>query len=155
MDKKKLTKLGKVLELILKLLIIISLVILLDLYYITKSLNIHFDLFIAMIYPCGILFILMMIQFIKLFKSLYKSNPFCKDNIKRLKNNIFISLGISFCVLIALFISSYAYDYYSLQLKYALLFISFLFFIFALAFYILSELFKQANIYKEENDLTI
>ncbi|MBR4178141.1 MAG: DUF2975 domain-containing protein [Bacilli bacterium] len=155
MDNKKLSNLGRTMEVLLKVGFVLSIVIIAGLYFITKLFKIHFDLFIIMIYPCGLLFTYMIYEFICLFKSLYKGNPFCLENVKILKNNMFISIIIGILVLISLLISCFMYNYYSLQLKFALGFISLLFFVASIAFYILSELFNQAHKYKEENDLTI
>ena len=65
------------------------------------------------------------------------------------------SLTISTLIIIALLLTIFIYDYYSLQLQVALTFMSILFFAVGIALYILSELFKEATTYKEENDLTI
>lgn len=155
MDNKKLKKLGRVMEIILKVSFVLAIIVLLGLYFITKLFKIHFDLFIIMIYPCGILFICMIYEFICLFKSLYKGKPFCLENVKVLKNNMILSTLISIFVFIALLIACLMYNYYTLQLKFALGFIILLFFIASIACYVLSELFNQAYKYKEENDLTI
>lgn len=152
--KNNLKNLGLVLKITLQVFSIIGILFLLGLYSITKLLNLHFDLFIVMIYPCGICFLYLVYQFINLFDSLKNNNPFCYENVKRLSNSMICSLLICILVLIALIISIF-YEYYSLQLKVAVGFISILFFAFGIALLILSELFKQATMYKEENDLTI
>ena len=155
MDNKKLVKLGKSMEIVLKISFVLGIIILLGLYFIAKLFKIHFDLFIIMIYPCGLLFIYMIYEFISLFKTLYNGSPFCLENVKILRNNMIVSILISVFVIFALLISCLMYDYYSLQLKFALGFIILLFILASIAFYILSELFNQATKYKEENDLTI
>ena len=155
MDNKKLISFSKTIEILLKVGFVLSILILMGLYFITRLLRIHFDLFIIMIYPCGLLFTYMIYEFICLFKSLNNGNPFCKENVKILKNNMIISILIGVLVIVSLLIACFMFKYYSLQLKFALGFISLLFFIAAIAFYVLSELFNQATKYKEENDLTI
>ena len=155
MKNKKLVGLGNKVVIFLQGISIVGVFILLFLYPITKTLKIHFDLFIIMVYPCGILFLLIINEFIKLFNTLKDGNPFCIENVKRFKNNMKYSIIISILILIALLISIFVYNYYGLQLKMALVFISFLFFCCSVCFYVLSELFRQATEYKEENDLTI
>lgn len=152
---KKLKRVGKIIKIVLEIFSIIGILILLFLYSITKVIGIHYDLFIIFIYPCGVCFLYLVYEFIKLFDSLENNKPFCKDNIKRFKISMHLSFIISLLILIALVICNYVYNYYSLQLKVALIFMSFLFFCFSVCFYVLSELFRQANKYKEENDLTI
>ncbi len=152
--KNNLKSLGSALKIILQVFSVLGIIFLLGLYSITKLLNLHYDLFIIMIYPCGICFLYLVYQFINLFDSLKNNNPFCHENVKRLNNSMVCSLLICILVLIALLVSLF-YEYYSLQLKVAIGFISALFFAISIALLILSELFKQATIYKEENDLTI
>ena len=152
--KNNLKNLGLTLKIILQIFSVLGIIFLLGLYSITKLLNLHFDLFVIMIYPCGICFLYLVYQFINLFDSLKNNNPFCHENVKRLINSMLCSFIICILVLIALIISMF-YEYYSLQLKVAIGLISALFFAISIALLILSELFKQATIYKEENDLTI
>ena len=152
--KNNLKNLGLTLKIILQIFSVLGIIFLLGLYSITKLLNLHFDLFVIMIYPCGICFLYLVYQFINLFDSLKNNNPFCHENVKRLSNSMLCSLIICILVLIALIISMF-YEYYSLQLKVAIGLISALFFAISIALLILSELFNQATIYKEENDLTI
>ena len=155
MKKNKLYDIGNIIRIFLQMFFVFGILILVFLYQITKYFGIHFDWFIFMIYPCGILFLFIVYEFINLFKTLEDRNPFCIENVKRFRNNMVYSFSISVLVLIALLITVFVYNYYSAQLKVALLFISVLFFAASIAFYILSGLFKQAAIYKEENDLTI
>ena len=153
--KNKLYNIGNILRLFLTMFLVFGILVLLFLYPITKLVNIHFDLFTIMVYPCGIAFLYLVFEFIKLFKSIEDNNPFCMNNVKILKENIYISIIISVLVFISFLVSTILYDYYSSQFKVSLIFISILFFGLSIAFYILSELFRQATLYKEENDLTI
>ncbi len=155
MKKNKIYDVGNLIRIFLQMFFVVGVLILIFLYNITKYFNIHFDWFIFMIYPCGILFLCLVYEFINLFKTLENKNPFCMDNVKRFRYNMIFSFIICILVLLAFFIASFGYNYYSAQLKVALLFISLLFFAASIAFYILAGLFKQATIYKEENDLTI
>lgn len=146
---------GNILKIILQISLIIGIIILLGLYFITKLVNIKFDYFIMMIYPCGISFLILVYQFIGLFDSLKKNNPFCLENVNRMKIGMISSFIISLFITIALLLTIFVYNYYSLQLQVALFFMSILFIAVGIALYILKELFREATIYKEENDLTI
>ena len=146
---------GNILKIFLQVCMVIGVIILIILYWLTKSLNITFDWFIFMIYPCGIAFLVLMYQFIGLFNTLKINTPFCEDNVKRMKIGMTSSFLISLFVLIGLLITIFAYNYYALQFQVALGFIMILFFGVGIALYILSELFREATNYKEENDLTI
>ena len=92
--KNNLKNLGLTLKIILQIFSILGIIFLLGLYSITKLLNLHFDLFVIMIYPCGISFLYLVYQFINLFGSLKNNNPFCHENVKRLSNSMVCSLII-------------------------------------------------------------
>ena len=147
--------LGKILQIVLWIAMIIGSVTLIFLPYIINVLHKHFDLFVIIIYPCGILLLIMVYYFIEIFKSLEDNNPFDIKNVIRMKKSMIICFIISLLVIIDFLITIFVYNYYTLQLKLALLFIGILFFGVAIALYIISELFKKAIEYKEENDLTI
>jgi len=151
---KKLITVSKYVKYLLRGFALVSILVLLSLYFVVKAINIHFDLFICMIYPCGICFLYLVYQFIKLFDTLSNNKPFCYENVVRLKNSMVTCFVISILVLISLLISIF-YTYYSLQLRVSIIFISVLFFGVSISLYVLSELFNQAVDYKEENDLTI
>ena len=110
---------------------------------------------IIMLYPSGITLLIIVYQFIKLFKSLEKENPFTYDNVKTLKITSIVSLITSlfwiFDLLYFTLILNNNYTNYIIVLS----FLFILFFGVFIALYILSELFKSAVKYKEENDLTI
>lgn len=154
MDKKKLSTLSRIIRIFLIIFMICGCLVLLGLPLITKSIGIHFDLFIGMIYPCGLCLLFIVYEFIMMFKSLERSKPFVLINSIRFRKSMYTSFVIGILILISMLITN-IYSYYSLQLKVALLLISIIFFGIGIAFYILSELFKQATLYKEENDLTI
>lgn len=146
---------GNLLKLFLEICMVILAFILLFLFKIVDLLGLHFDLFIISIYPCGIAFLILIYQFIKLFETIQHNQPFLNLNILRLKRGMISSFIISVLVFVALLLAIFKYNYYSLQLKYCVFFISVLFFGVGIALYILSELFKLAIKYKEENELTI
>ena len=107
------------------------------------------------IYPNGVLMLGIIYQFIKLFKSLEKSEPFTYENVDILKRTSIMSLIMSIFWLIDLvfmiLIMKNTYINYILVIS----FLSLLFFGVSIALYILKELMLQATKYKEENDLTI
>lgn len=146
---------GNILKILLQVSMLCIIIILLLLYQITKWCNLHFDWFIFMIYPCGVGLLSLIYQFIGLFNTLKLNTPFCTENVKRMRNGMYSSFIISFFITLALLLTIFIYNYYSLQLQVALFFMSILFFGVGIALYILSELFKEATTYKEENDLTI
>ena len=146
--------LGKILKIILIIGIIISIPTIiispLLLHHTSKRI---YSMFI--IYPNGLLMILIMYEFIKLFKSLEDNNPFTYNNVNILKTTSKITLIMSilwiFDLLFMIFIINNTYINYII----VLLFLSLLFFGVSIALIILSELLRQATEFKEENDLTI
>ena len=154
MKRTKLKKVGYSVKIFLIIFSILSIMLLIGLPFITKLINIHFDMFTFMIYPCAFCILYIVLLFIKLFDSLDHNNPFQMENVKRFKDSMLVCFILSILVIIADVIT-FSYNYYSLQLKVALVLLSIIFFGIGIAFYILSELFKQATKYKEENDLTI
>lgn len=142
----------------LKFLLIIGLIICIPLIIISPMLLNHtsktlYSMFI--IYPNGLLMLIFIYQFIKLFKSLEDNNPFCDGNVKTLKTSSVISLIMSILwiadLLFMIFVIGNTYINYII----VLVFLTILFFGVSIALYILSELFRQATEYKNENDLTI
>lgn len=107
------------------------------------------------IYPNGVLMLGIIYQFIKLFKSLENNNPFTFENVKILKVTGVISIIMSILWLIDLLFMLLIIKNTYINYIIVLVFLSILFFGVAVALYILSELLRQATIYKEENDLTI
>lgn len=155
MRSTKTKTIANILIILLKISMIIGTGILLMLWKITDLLEIKFDLLVGLIYPSGILFLGFIYQFIKLFKQLKIEKPFTKETVRYLKTSMTLSFIIGFIILIALLLSIIIYPTYTLTVKISLTFFSILFFGVGIALYLLSELFKQATEYKEENDLTI
>lgn len=146
-------KLGKVLKIFLVIAFILAIPAIIGLPFIMNHMNRVNAMII--IYPNGILMLGFVYQFIGMFKSLEENNPFTFNNVKLLKRSGYISLVLSilwlFDLLYLVLIINNTYFNYIL----VLLFLTVLFFGIFIALYILSELFKQATTYKEENDLTI
>ena len=94
-------------------------------------------------------------NFIKLFDSLKMDNPFTNSNVKILKNTAICSVIGSIFWLIDLLYEIILAKSTEIIFIVTLGFLCILFFGVSIALYILSELFKKATEYKEENELTI
>ncbi len=110
--------------------------------------------FIYVLCPNGIAMLVIVKQFIGLFDSLKENKPFSNNTVKRLKKASIASL-----VMAILFVIQTIYEFFLVKANIVfcigLGFLVVLFFGVSIALYILSELFRQANEYKSENDLTI
>ena len=147
-------KLGK----LLKIILIIGTIVAIPLIVISPMLLNHtskplYSMFV--IYPNGLLMVLIAFEFIKLFKSLEENKPFTYDNVKILKNTSVLSLIMSILWLIDLLFMVFIIGNTYVNYIIVLIFLTGLFLGVSIALYILSELFKQATDYKQENDLTI
>ena len=147
--------LGDVLKKFLKICFYIGNIILLFIPFILQFLNISIRDSVIIVYPNGIVLLIIMYNFIKLFDSLKNNNPFNIENVYTLKYLSTVSIiGASFWFL------DFLYELFIVHTDntitfIALLFLFILFFGVSIALYILSQLFKQAFEYKKENDLTI
>lgn len=124
-------------------------------FLLNKYFGLNFINCFVVIYPNAIILAILTYEFIKLFDSLRKNNPFCKENVKILKTSALISLIGSFCWLydLILGISFMKLDY--IVFIATLIFLTILFLGVSIALYILAQLIKKATEYKEENELTI
>lgn len=110
---------------------------------------------IIIIYPNGIILSVITYKFIQLFNSLKNNNPFCESTVKILKfTGIIAFIGSIF------WLADLIYELIAVRTDYivfivTLIFLCVLFLGVSIALYILSELFKKAIEYKEENELTI
>ncbi len=148
------SKLGK----FLKILLIIGIVLLIPLIGVSPFLLNHTRSYIYsmfVMYPNGVLALIFVYEFIKLFKSLEDNNPFCYENVTTLKRAGIISLLISILWFIDLLFMVFIMNNTYINYVIVLVFLGILFFGVSVALYILSELFKQATDCKIENDLTI
>lgn len=100
---------------------------------------------LALLYLSGVPMLIIVYEFIKLFGSLAKNTPFIIENAGHLKVASICS-GI-ICI-------EYIFGIYIFKSIFTLIIVG-IFLIAYLGLYILSELFKQAVQFKEENDLTI
>lgn len=96
-------------------------------------------------------------QFIGIFKSLENNNVFDKNNLKRLKITYISSIVMGLMYLINSVILFLNKENENWMIIYMLLtyIITLVFLIFGVGLIVLSEIYKRAIKYKEENDLTI
>lgn len=147
--------LGRILKVFLQTFFFGGIILLIIWPFQLKILGLELNAIAAVIYPNGIALLAIVYQFIGLFDSLKNNNPFCMENVKRMKY-----AGIAALVEAILWGIDLIYEIVFAKSQ-ELLFIAILIFLFilfigvAIALYMLSELFKQATEYKTENELTI
>lgn len=154
MFPKEIDKMGNILKIIVIIGIFFSIpTIILIPFLLSNNYSVFYSMLI--VYPNGLLMIGIAIQFLKMFRSLEKNQPFTQDNVNILKKTGFLSFIMSglwiIDLLIMLFIIKNTYINYII----VLLFLFILFLGVGIALWTLSLLFMQATKYKEENDLTI
>ena len=154
MFPKEIDKMGNILKIIVVIGIVCSIpVIILIPFLLSNNYSVLYSMLI--VYPNGLLMIGIAIQFLKMFRSLEKNQPFTQDNVNILKKTGILSFIMSglwiIDLLIMIFIIKNTYINYII----VLLFLFILFFGVGIALWTLSLLFLQATKYKEENDLTI
>ena len=145
---------GKILKEIIKVAFLVAIPIIIILPFIIKGEN-NIIFYMSIIYPNSILMLGIMYQFIRLFSSLEKNNPFTIDNVKILSNTSKISYSMSLLWIIDLFILLFGIKNNDLNYIIVIIFLSILFFGVGVALWLLSALFQKATVYKEENELTI
>lgn len=145
---------GKILKKIIKIAFLVAIPIIIILPFIIKREN-NIIFYMSIIYPNSILMLGIMYQFIRLFSSLEKNNPFTIDNVKILSNTSKISYIMSLLWIIDLFILLFGIKNNDLNYIIVIIFLSILFFGVGVALWLLSALFQKATVYKEENELTI
>ena len=146
---------GKILKVFLQVCFYMGIFILIILPFILSKIGFSLGASMYVIYPNGIVLLMITHKFIKLFDSLRINNPFCEDNVKILKITGVVSLIGSILWLIDFLYQIILAQSMDIIFNSTLLFLSILFFGVSIALYILSELLKQATEYKKENDLTI
>ena len=146
---------GNFLKIFLQICFYFGIILLVILPFILRMLGFNIGVSMFIIYPNGILLLLITRNFIELFNSLKNDTPFCKENVKILKKTGVVSFIESIFWLIDLGYQILFINLKDILFNVTLGFLSILFLGVAIALYILSELFKQAYDYKKENDLTI
>lgn len=144
--------LGSILKIILQLVLVGGIILLILFPYILHLVNENWNIFWTIIGLIAILLLIIMYQFIGMFKSLEEDNPFNEKNITRLKITMWSSFFVSLLFLIETIL---AYLVYTNRNIFFIAFLSLLFLGVSIALHILKELFVKAIGYKQENDLTI
>ena len=150
----KIDKMGKLLKSIVIIGIIFAIpCIILVPFLLSNNYSVIYSMII--VYPNGGLMIAIAIQFLKMFRSLEKNQPFTLDNVNILKKTGFLSFIMSGLWIIDLLIMMFIIKNTYINYIIVLLFLFILFLGVGIALWTLSLLFSQATKYKEENDLTI
>ena len=154
MFPKEIDKMGK----ILKTVVIVGIVfaipcVLLIPFLLSKNYSIIYSM--LLIYPNGGLMVGIAFQFLKMFDSLEKNEPFTKKNVIILRRTGYLSFIMSVLWLVDLGIMVWIIHNTYINYILVLLFLWILFFGVGIALWTLSLLLHQATEYKEENDLTI
>lgn len=131
--------------LVLGIIIYITLPFLLNKYVEFFNPELNYNAVLVILYTSGIPAIIIVYEFIKIFQTLKKDNPFVLENVKCFKIVSICSLIISIIYIVGIF---FIFSFFEI--------IAIAIFIIAwLGTYVLSELLRKAIEYKEENDLTI
>ena len=146
---------GKILKVFLQVCFYSGIIILVGLPFILNKLGFNLGASMYVIYPNGIVLLMITHKFINLFNSLRLNTPFCERNVRLLKITGIISLIGSVFWLMDFLYEIFLAKSNDIILNCTLLFLSILFLGVSIALYILSNLLKQATEYKEENELTI
>lgn len=146
---------GKILKVFLQICFWAGIIILIVLPFILKQCGFSMGASMFVIYPNGIVLLIITHNFIKLFNSLRLNNPFCNENVKRLKTTGIVSLIGSILWLINFLYEIILAKSSDIIFNSTLVFLSILFLGVSIALYIIAELMKQATEYKQENELTI
>ena len=147
--------LGDIVKKVLQVCFVLGIGVLIVLPFILQSWGLSIQISAIIAYPNGIVLLMIMYNFIRLFNSLKSSNPFCDNNVKILKNTaILTTIGAIFWLvdLLLKFIIDSKLD---IVFTLTLVFLCILFIGVSISLYILSELFREATEYKKENELTI
>jgi len=147
--------LGNKLKIILQICYFGGIFGLIALPFLLKAVGLYLSAAAYVIYPNGIVLLVITHKFIKLFESLKQNNPFCDENVKILKTTAIASV-----IGAILWILDLAYEFilaqvFDIVFIVVLLFLGILYFGVAIALYILSELLREGAKYKKENELTI
>ena len=100
---------------------------------------------------------ILIIQFIGIFKSLENSKVFENQNVKRLKTSYItsITMGVMYLINSIMLFLSRAEENWEIVYMFLMYVVTLVFLIFGVGLIVLSEIYKKAIKYKEENDLTI
>lgn len=146
---------GDILKTLLQIAFYGGIIFLAILPFILQAFGTQLNASMFIIYPNGIVLLIIVKQFIKLFDSLKNNQPFSKSNVIILKNTAKVALIESILWLLDLLYEMILAKSYDILVILVLSFLSILFLGVSIALYVLAELFKEATQYKQENELTI
>jgi len=144
--------LGAILKCLLQVGFVVGVLILIAMPYLLKLINESLNWYWILVYPSGILSLIIVMVFIKLFDSLKDNDPFNRNNLRLMNVAKYASLGISGFIIGEIVLVLTLYQDKNIVF---LIFLAILFFGVFIALHILKEIMDQAIIYKEENELTI
>jgi len=147
--------LGNKLKNLLEICFVIGIIVLVGLPFILKQFGLNMNASIFIIYPNGIILLLIAHKFIQLFDSLKTNKPFSENNVKLLKYTGRIAFVGACSWIIDLLYEVVLAKNFDVIFILVMTFLTILYIGVSIALYILSELFKQATEYKKENELTI
>ena len=154
MFPKDIKKTGKILECIVIIGIVLSIPsIILVPFLLSNNYSVLYSMII--VYPNGCLMLAIAYQFLKMFRSLEKNQPFTMENVKILRRTGNLSYIMSALWLVDLLVMVLGIGNTYINYILVLIFLCVLFFGVGIALWTLSLLLHQATEYKEENDLTI
>ena len=143
--------LSNIVEICSKIIFIIGIIITITLPFLLKKYIeffnpiLNYNIALIILYVSSVPALIIVYQFIKIFETLKKDNPFIKENVKSLKIISICSLIISIEYIIGMFFIISVFEIILIGV----------FIITWIGGYILAELLNKAIEYKEENDLTI
>lgn len=149
------TGIGNILKKFLQICFCLGIVVVIIIPFALQQLGLNIKISAIIAYPNGIILLIIMHNFIKLFDSIKNNNPFCEENIQILKWTSIVSLVGAILWLIDILLKFLIDSKLDVVFVLTLVFLFILFIGVSIALYILSELFKKATEYKKENELTI
>lgn len=154
MFPKDIVKMGKILKIIVIVGIVLAIPsIILVPFLLSNNYSVIYSMLI--VYPNGLLMLAIAYEFLKMFDSLEKKEPFTMKNVTILRRTGYLSYAMSVLWLIDLLIMILVIHNTYINYILVLLFLIILFLGVGIALWTLSLLLHQATEYKEENDLTI
>lgn len=147
--------LGSMIKILLQICFYGGIFILVTMPFVLNIFGVNLNASFIVIYPNGIVILMIVYNFIKLFDSLKKEKPFCDNNVKILKQTSIISIVEGVLWLFDLSYQIILAHSFDVVINVFLIFLSILFFGVSIALYILSELLREGTHYKKENELTI
>ena len=154
MFPKEIEKMGHLLKIIVIIGIVLAIPsIILVPFLLSNNYSVFYSMLI--VYPNGFLMLAISYQFLKMFDSLEKKEPFTMKNVNILRRTGYLSYAMSVLWLLDLLLMVFIIHNTYINYIIVLLFLVILFFGVGIALWTLSLLLHQATEYKEENDLTI